>query len=83
MCIRDRSDAVGSPLEPVVIGTVPLAPGEIVTVRDTIAAPAAVGRWALVVDVVDDVDGSYAALGSAPAVAPIEVVAPRHHDSKE
>jgi len=77
------SDAVGSPLEPVVIGTVPLAPGEIVTVRDTIAAPAAVGRWALVVDVVDDVDGSYAALGSAPAVAPIEVVAPRHHDSKE
>ena len=39
--------------------------------------PKEVGRWALVIDIVDDVAGSYAALGSAPAVALFEVVAPR------
>ena len=55
--------------------------GEMVTVRDTLTAPAAVGRWALVIDVVDDVDGSYAALGSEPAVAEIDVVAARGRDS--
>ena len=77
------TDADGASLEPVVIGTVPLAPGEMVTVRDTVVAPAALGRWALVIDVVDDVDGSYAALGSEPAVAAIEVVAPRGRDPQE
>ena len=69
--------------DPVVVGTVPLAPGEMVTLRDTLVAPSAVGRWALVIDVVDDVDGSYAALGSEPAVAEIEVVAPRGLDPQE
>ena len=59
------------------LGAAPLEPGEMVTVRDTVLAPRAEGRWALVVDVVDDVDGSYAALGSKPAVAAVDVVAPR------
>jgi hypothetical protein len=72
-----------SPPDPVVVGTVPLAPGEMVTVRDTLVAPSTVGRWALVIDVIDDVDGSYAALGSEPAVADIEVVAPRGRDQQE
>jgi hypothetical protein len=67
----------------VTVGTVPLAPGEMVTLRDTLVAPSAIGRWALVIDVVDDVDGSYAALGSEPAVAEIEVVAPRGLDPQE
>jgi hypothetical protein len=69
--------------KPVVVGTVPLAPGEMVTVRDTLVAPSALGRWALVIDVIDDVDGSYAALGSEPAVAEIEVVAQRGRDQQE
>ena len=77
----DEIDA--SPPDPVVVGTVPLAPGEMVTVRDTLVAPFALGRWALVIDVVDDVDGSYAALGSEPAVAEIEVVAQRGRDPQE
>ena len=45
--------------------------------------PKAAGRWALVIDIVDDVAGSYAALGSAPAVALFEVVAPRGIDPVE
>ena len=65
------------------IGTVPLAPGEMVTVRDTIPAPAAKGRWALVIDVIDDVDGSFAALGSEPAVAELDVVAARGRNPQE
>jgi hypothetical protein len=62
------------PSRPIVLGEVPLEPGEVLTVRDTLIAPSTAGRWALVVDVVDDVDGSYAALGSEPAVAHIDVV---------
>ena len=81
MPLDDDLDAA-SP-DPVVVGTVPLAPGEMVTLRDTLVAPSAVGRWALVIDVLDDVDGSYAALGSEPAVAEIEVVAPRGLDQQE
>ena len=76
-------DIDASPPDPVVVGKVPLAPGEMVAVRDTLVAPSAVGRWALVLDVIDDVDGSYAALGSEPAVADIEVVAPRGRDQQE
>ena len=68
--------AVGT-RDQIVLGKVPLEAGEMVMVRDTVVAPAAAGRWALVVDVVDDVDGSYAALGSAPAVVRVEVVAAR------
>jgi hypothetical protein len=68
---------------PFVLGRVPLEPGEMVRVRGSIGAPAVAGRWALVVDVVDDVDGSYAALGSEPAVAEIDVVAARGRDPQE
>jgi len=56
---------------------VPLAAGRMVRVRETLKVPDELGRWALVVDVVDDVDGSFAALGSAPAVALFEIVPPR------
>ena len=68
---------------PIVLGPVPLGPGEMVTVRGTLVAPATVGRWALVIDVIDDVDGSYAALGSEPAVAVIDVVAARERAPQE
>ena len=63
--------------QPVVLGLVPLEPGQMVVLRDTLKAPAVVGTWALVVDVVDDVDGSYAALGSRPATTVIDVVTAR------
>jgi hypothetical protein len=70
-----KGDAAG-PLE-VVLRAVPLAPGRMVRVRETLVVPDEVGRWALVVDIVDDDAGSFAALGSAPAVALFDVVPPR------
>ena len=54
---------------------VPNGPGATIHVDAAIAAPDAPGRWALVVDVFDDVDGSFAALGSMPAVSLFEVFA--------
>ncbi|MCJ7712140.1 MAG: hypothetical protein MUQ32_15065, partial [Chloroflexi bacterium] len=57
--------------------TVPLAPGKATTVKADLLAPGSPGIWALVVDIVDDVDGSFAALGSAPAVGVYGVVVPR------
>lgn len=68
-----------APGEPVGVElrAVPLSPRKLATIRATLHAPKALGVWALVVDVVDDVDGSFAALGSAPAVQVFEVVTPR------
>jgi hypothetical protein len=60
-----------------VLDRVPLAPGRMERIRETLVVPEQTGRWALVVDVVDDVAGSFATLGSAPAVALFDVVAPR------
>ncbi len=71
-----RDEDATEPDEPV-LGLVPLAPGRLVLIRTSIMVPDEIGRWALVVDVVDDVVGSYAAIGSAPAVHVVEVVAPR------
>jgi hypothetical protein len=59
---------------PVQLQAVPLAPGSLVAVPAKLVAPASPGAWALVVDVVDDVDGSFASLGSAPAVQAFQVV---------
>jgi hypothetical protein len=55
---------------------IPIDPGETVRVDATIQAPDAPGRWALVIDVIDDVEGSFATAGSRPAVALLEVVTP-------
>ena len=63
---------------PVEIQAVPLAPGSLVAVRAKLLAPALPGAWALVVDIVDGVDGSFAALGSAPAVQVFELVVSPH-----
>ena len=57
---------------------IPLDTGRFTTVRVRLVAPDAAGRWALVVDVVDSLEGSFAALGSAPGVQVFDVVyAPR------
>ncbi len=81
---RAAAAATGDPAPLIVeLRSVPLAPGAMVRIRRTLVAPAQVGHWALVIDVVDDVDGSFAALGSAPAVALFEVVPPRGIEAVE
>jgi len=74
-----QPDAGAEPADPpaLVLGRVPLAPGGRVQLDGAVMAPDAPGTWALVVDVVDDVDGSFAALGSMPAVHTFFVVAAR------
>jgi hypothetical protein len=54
----------------------PLAPGERATVAFTIATPEAPGRWALMLDIVDDVNGSFAAHGSRPGSILVDLVDP-------
>ncbi len=61
----------------VVVESVPLDPGRHIVVDTTLRAPSAMGRWALAIDVVDGISGSFAKLGSRPALLSIEVVAPR------
>jgi hypothetical protein len=63
--------------DPVELQRVPLVPARLILVRSEIVAPTAPGLWALVVDVADDVEGSFAALGSAPAVHVFRVVVAR------
>ncbi len=53
---------------------VSIEPGETIRVDAAVRAPDMPGRWALVIDVLDDIDGSFAAAGSRPAVALFEVV---------
>jgi hypothetical protein len=69
------SNGVVPPLD--VIEKVPLDPGRRIDLDTTLRAPAALGKWALAIDVVDDITGSYAKIGSRPALVYLEVVAPR------
>ena len=75
------ADADGSPVagaadgpDPIVLSRVPLAPGRQLVAAASIRTPTTPGRWAIVIDVVDAIDGSYAALGSRPGIAMIDVV---------
>jgi hypothetical protein len=61
---------------PVDLGPVPLGVGDVIVVQATVQLPTAAGRWTLMIDVVDDVAGSYTALGSAPGRIVVEVGAP-------
>jgi hypothetical protein len=40
----------------------------------TIATPSAAGQWALMLDIVDDIDGSFAAHGSRPGAILVDLV---------
>ncbi len=60
---------------PVELSRLRLAPGRLVRIDADVVAPSTAGTWALVVDVMDDIDGSFAALGSAPAVQVFQVAA--------
>ena len=79
--LGERTDADGNTLPavppPTTLDSVPLDAGRHVVVDASVRAPWVIGRWALVVDVVDDIDGSYARLGSEPAVMILEVIAPK------
>jgi hypothetical protein len=45
-------------------------------IREKIRTPGVPGTWALTLDVVDRIDGSFAAGGSAPTTLLLEIVAP-------
>ena len=51
------------------VDEMPLDAGRHVVIDTAIRAPSAMGRWALALDIVDDVSGSYAKLGSKPAIS--------------
>ena len=61
---------------PVTFDALPLAPGQHATVTGTLATPAMPGHWALILDIVDDTDGSFADHGSRPATMVVDVVEP-------
>lgn len=54
-----------------------LGPRDFAQVHASVTAPSQPGTWALVVDVVDNVDGSFAAHGSAPATQVFQVAPAR------
>jgi hypothetical protein len=58
------------------LDALPLSAGEDVTIHANVPTPDRPGRWALVLDVVDDHGGSFAAAGSRPGVIPVELVMP-------
>jgi hypothetical protein len=59
---------------PVTLAALPLAPGRSATVATTIATPTGAGHWALMLDIVDDIDGSFAAHGSRPGTILVDLV---------
>jgi hypothetical protein len=63
------------PPDPITLDQLPLAPGQSVAIAATIATPTGPGRWALMLDIVDDVDGSFAAHGSRPGAILVDLVA--------
>ena len=72
----DGSTRIAVVPAPTTLESVPLDAGRHIDVDTRLRTPWAIGRWALVVDVVDDIDGSYARIGSEPAVMVLDVVPP-------
>lgn len=72
----DEGDGDVAAPETVDVEGAPLARGQLVRVHADLVAPGRAGRWALVIDVTDNLDGSFAARGSAPAVAVFTVLTP-------
>jgi hypothetical protein len=58
------------------VGPLPLVPGQRTTVTGSIATPVTPGRWMLVLDIVDDIDGSFASHGSRPAAILVDIAEP-------
>ena len=70
----DDRDAERAAADPERVLAVPLKPGEVAHGPLTITAPNVPGRWVLILDLVDEIDGSFAAGGSAPRTMLIQVV---------
>ena len=70
----DDRDAERAAADPEGVLAVPLKPGEVAHGPLTITAPNVPGRWVLILDLVDEIDGSFAAGGSAPRTMLIQVV---------
>lgn len=70
--------AKGTPIAALkTIERVPLDAGRRIDVDTAIRVPSQVGHWALALDIVDDVDGSFAKLGTEPSIMVFDIVAPR------
>ena len=70
-------------ITPVVdLGGAPLSPGGSLWFTASLRAPARAGRWALIIDVSDSVDGAFSTSGSAPAILFFDVVAPLPADPR-
>jgi hypothetical protein len=70
----DDRDAERAAADPEDVLAVPLKPGEVAHGTLTVTAPNVPGRWVLTLDLTDEVDGSFAAGGSAPRTMVIQVV---------
>ena len=77
--LREHPREVGGapPVGDVEPDEVPAGPDPLGRFRGEVRVPDQLGRWALVLDVEDAIVGSYATLGSEPAVMVFEVVPPR------
>jgi hypothetical protein len=70
----DDWDAESAAADPEDVLAVPLKPGEVDRGRIVVTAPNVPGRWVLTLDLADEIDGSFAAGGSAPRMMVIQVV---------
>jgi hypothetical protein len=73
----DDRDAERAAADPQDVLDVALKPGQVIRGRLSITAPDVPGRWVLSLDLVDTIDGSFAAGGSAPRTMVIKLVEPR------
>jgi hypothetical protein len=60
--------------DPADLRAVPLKPGAGVHAHLTVPTPSVPGRWALTLDIVDEISGSFAAGGSAPRTMVVKIV---------
>ena len=75
--------AAGDTITPVVdLGGAPLSPGGSLWFTASLEAPASAGRWALIIDVSDSIDGAFSTSGSAPAILFFDVVPPLPADPR-
>ena len=70
----DNAKATAADPKPVDILEVPLEAGDAMQAVLTVPAPTTPGRWILTLDLVDEIDGSFAAGGSAPRTVVVMVV---------
>ena len=77
----DAVDAEGTPAvdqpAPMELGPLPLDVGHGRRIDALVRVPSQAGTWRLVIDIVDDIEGSFARIGSAPGVLDVEVFAAR------